>query len=158
MRPALITTFQDTACFCFNSVLEMTGTSVRDVIYECSESPGIPASNISTRFDDVVVILNVSFRGSVQVIVYKTVVELCQQILPLPPQVIRFTCATNGDCGKPTDSELTSNSMATATCTVTDGLTGSHNFHGHHSPSGRHKSEYLEYPMDTASIAKCQAS
>ena len=105
----------------------MTGTSVRDVIYERLERRGIPASDISTRFDDVVAILNESFGGSVRVIVYKTVVELCQQILLLLPQVTRFTGATNGDCGKPTDSELTTDGMARATGTVTDGLTGSNN-------------------------------
>ncbi len=60
-------------------------------------------------------------------IVYKTVVELCQQILMLLPQVTRFTGATNGDCGKLTDSELTAKGMARATGTVTDGLTGSNN-------------------------------
>jgi hypothetical protein len=46
MRPASVTIFQDTARFCFNSVLEMTGTSVRDVIYERLERRGIPASDI----------------------------------------------------------------------------------------------------------------
>ena len=105
----------------------MTGTSVRDVICERLERRGIPASDISTRFDDVVAILNESFGGSVRVIVYKTVVELCQQILLLLPQVTRFTGATNGDCGKPTDSELTANGMARATGTKTDGLTCSNN-------------------------------
>ncbi len=85
MRPALVTTFHDTVSFCFNSVLEMTGTSPRDVIYERLEI-----------------------------------------LLPLP-QVTRFTGATNGDRGKPTDSELTANGMARATGTVTDGLTGSNN-------------------------------
>ncbi len=127
MRPALVTTFDDTVGFCFNSVLEIPGTSVRDVIYERLERRGIPASDISTRFDDVVAILNESFGGSVRVIVYKTVVELCQQILPVPKQVTRFTDATNGDCGKTSGSELTANGMARATGTVTDGLTGSNN-------------------------------
>src|SRR3972149_4627221 len=107
--------------------LEMTGTSVRDVIYERLERRGIPASDISTGFGDVVAILNESFGGSVRVIVYKTVVELCQQILLLLSQVTRFTGATNGDCGKPTDSELTANGMARATGTKTDGLTCSNN-------------------------------
>ncbi len=125
MRQAVVTTFHDTVSFCFNSVLEMTGTSVRDLIYEGLERRGIPASDISARFDDVVAILNESFGGSVRVIVYKTVVELCQQIPLLLPQVTRFTGATNGDCGKLTDSELTANGMARATGTVTYGLTGS---------------------------------
>ncbi len=127
MRPALVTTFHDTVSFCFNSVLEMTGTSPRDVIYERLERRGIPAPDISTRFDDVVAILNESSGGSVRVIVYKTVVELCQQILLPLPQATRFTGATNGDCGKPTDSELTANGMTRATGTATDGLTGSNN-------------------------------
>jgi len=71
--------------------------------------------------------MNDSFRGSVRVIMYETAVELCPHILLLLPQVTRFTGATNGDCGKPTDSELMVNGMARATCTVTDGLTGSNN-------------------------------
>ncbi len=38
MRPGVVTTFHDTVGFCFNSVLEMTGTSVRDPIYERLET------------------------------------------------------------------------------------------------------------------------
>jgi hypothetical protein len=105
-----------------------------------------------------VAILNGSFSGSVRVIVRKTVAELCQQIILLLPQVTRFTDATKGDYGKPTGSELTSNGMAIATGTETDGLTGGNNSQIRHSPSGRHGSEYLEYPMETALIAKCQVS
>src|SRR3972149_587096 len=129
--------------------LEMTGTSVRDVIYERLERRGIPASDISTRFDDVVAILNESFGGSVRVIVYKTVVELCQQILLLLPQVTRFTGATNGDCGKPTDSELTTDGMARATGTVTDGLTGSNN-----SPQTTTVVHILTDPTASQAVAK----
>ncbi len=60
MRLAAVTTFHDTVSCCFNSVLEKTGTSVCDVIYERLEGWGIPISHISTRFDDVVAILNES--------------------------------------------------------------------------------------------------
>ena len=63
MRQALVTKFHDTVNYCFNSELEVMGTSVRDVIYERLEKRGIPASDISARFEDVVAILNGSFWG-----------------------------------------------------------------------------------------------
>ncbi len=79
MRTALVTTFHDTVNFCFNSVLETMGTSVRDVVYGRLTNRGIPPSDISTRFDDMVEILYESFGGAARVIVYKTMVELYQQ-------------------------------------------------------------------------------
>ncbi|SRR6266540_4192092 len=79
MRTALVTTFHDTVNYCFNSVLETMGTSVRDVVYDRLNRRGIPAADLSTRFDDAVEILNESFGGAVRIIVYKTVVELYQQ-------------------------------------------------------------------------------
>ena len=79
VRTALVTTFHDTVNYCFNFVLETMGSSVRDVVYERLEKRGIPASDVSTRFDDVVDALNESFGESARVIIYKTVVELCQQ-------------------------------------------------------------------------------
>lgn len=79
MRTALVTTFHDTVNFCFSSVLETMGTSVREVVLERLNSRGIPQTDISTRFDDAVQILNESFGGAARVIVYKTMVELFQQ-------------------------------------------------------------------------------
>ncbi len=79
MRTALVTTFHYTVNFCFNSVLETMGTSVRDVVYGRLTNRGIPLSDISTRFDDMVEVLYESFGGAARVIVYKTMVELYQQ-------------------------------------------------------------------------------
>jgi len=79
LRAALITYFDDTVNYCFNVVLETMGTSVREVIYDRLARRGIPASDISSRFDAVVQILQESFGGSARILVYKTVVELFQQ-------------------------------------------------------------------------------
>ena len=79
MRTGLVTTFHDTVNYCFNTVLETMGTSVRDVVYDRLNKKGIPVSDISTRFDESVEILNDSFGGAARIIVYKTLVELYQQ-------------------------------------------------------------------------------
>jgi len=79
VRTALVTTFHDTVNYCFNTVLETMGTSVRDVVYDRLNKKGIPVSDISTRFDESVEILNDSFGGAARIIVYKTLVELYQQ-------------------------------------------------------------------------------
>ena len=79
MRTGLITTFHETLNYCFNRVLETMGTSVRDVVTAYLDRQGIPATEISLRFDDVVRLLNESFGGSARVIVYKTIVDLHQQ-------------------------------------------------------------------------------
>jgi hypothetical protein len=79
MRTALVTTFHDTLNYCFSMVLETMGSSVRDVVYERLRRKGIPPEDVSTRFDDMVEILNESFGGSARIIVYKTMVELYQQ-------------------------------------------------------------------------------
>ena len=79
MRTALVTTFHETVDYCFNSVLETMGTSVRDVVYQRLSNRGIPESEISTRFDDMAEILYESFGGSARIIIYKTMVELYGQ-------------------------------------------------------------------------------
>ena len=79
MRAATVTTFHDTVNYCFNSVLETMGPSVREVIYGHLNSKGVPASDISVRFDDSVEILTESFGGAARIIVYKTLVELYSQ-------------------------------------------------------------------------------
>jgi len=79
VRTALVTTFHDTVNCCFNSVLETMGTSVRDVVFGRLTNRGIPPSDISTRFDDMVEVLHESFGGAARVIIYKTMVELYQQ-------------------------------------------------------------------------------
>lgn len=79
LRTALVTTFHETVNYCFNSVLETMGTSVRDVVYSRLSGRGIPESEISTRFDDMAEILYESFGGSARIIIYKTMVELYGQ-------------------------------------------------------------------------------
>lgn len=79
MRTGLVTTFHETLNYCFSRVLETMGTSVRDVVIARLERQGIPSTEISSRFDDVVRLLNESFGGSARVIVYKTIVDLHQQ-------------------------------------------------------------------------------
>ncbi len=79
MRAPLVTVFHDTLNYCFDSVLEKMGTSVRDIVYDHLEKKGILRSDISNKFDDVVRILTESFGESSRVIVYKTIVELHQQ-------------------------------------------------------------------------------
>ena len=79
LRAPLVTMFDDTLNYCFGSVLETMGTSVRDVIYARLEKKGVSLSDISAKFDDVVRLLTESFGGSARVIIYKTVMELHQQ-------------------------------------------------------------------------------
>jgi hypothetical protein len=79
VRTGLVTTFHETLNYCFTSVLETMGASVRDVVLSRLERHGIPSSEISTRFDDVVRLLNESFGGSARIIIYKTIVDLHQQ-------------------------------------------------------------------------------
>ncbi len=79
MRTPLVAVFHNTLNYCFGSVLETMGTSVRDVVYDHLEKRGISRFDISNKFDDVVRILTDSFGGSARVIVYKTIVELHQQ-------------------------------------------------------------------------------
>ena len=79
MRTALVTTFHETVNYCFNTVLETMGTSVRDVVIQRLNGRGIPESDISTRFDDMAQILYDSFGGSARIIIYKTMVELYGQ-------------------------------------------------------------------------------
>src|SRR6058998_1526925 len=49
LRTALVTTFHDTVNFCFDSVLETMGTSVRDVVHGRLTNRGIPPSDDSIR-------------------------------------------------------------------------------------------------------------
>ena len=79
MRTPLETAFHDTLNYCFRSVLETMGTTVRDVVYDHLEKRGVPRSEISEKFDDVVRILTEFFGGSARVIAYKTIIELHQQ-------------------------------------------------------------------------------
>ena len=79
VRTALVTTFHETVNFCFNTVLETMGTSVREVVFERLRGRGILEEDVSTRFDEVVDVLNASFGGAARVIVYKTIFELYMQ-------------------------------------------------------------------------------
>jgi hypothetical protein len=60
-------------------VLETMGLSVRDVVYERLRRRGIPPEDVSTRFDEIIEVLNEAFGGSARIIVYKTMLELYQQ-------------------------------------------------------------------------------
>lgn len=75
----MVATFHDTVSYCFRSTLETMGSSVRDVVYDHLRRNDIPESEIPTRFDDVVRVLNETFGGSARVIIYKTLVELYHQ-------------------------------------------------------------------------------
>jgi len=55
------------------------GPTVRDVIYDLLGKEGIEQSEISSRFDDVVVILTDSLGASARVIIYRTMTLLCQE-------------------------------------------------------------------------------
>jgi len=55
------------------------GSSVRDVVYERLRRRGIPPGYVSTRFDDIIAVLNESFGECARIIVYKTMIELYQQ-------------------------------------------------------------------------------
>jgi hypothetical protein len=79
VRTGLVTTFHETLNYCFTSVLEMMGTSVREVVLSRLERYGIPSIEVSTRFDEVVRLLNESFGGSARIIIYKTILDLHQQ-------------------------------------------------------------------------------
>jgi hypothetical protein len=79
LRTALVTTFHDTVNYCFGAVLDTMGSSVRDVVYQRLSNKGIPAADVSTRFDDMVEMLYESFGESARIIVYKTMVELYLQ-------------------------------------------------------------------------------
>ena len=79
MRAQTAAVFHETVNFCFSTVLETLGETVRNAIYDRLAKKGIQQSDISTRFDDVIDILIESFGGSARVIIYKTVMELHQQ-------------------------------------------------------------------------------
>ena len=76
MRAPLETHFHDTVGYCFNAALEGMGPTVRDVIVDHLGRKGIPKSELSTRFDDVVRVLTDTFGTSARIIIYKTMVEL----------------------------------------------------------------------------------
>jgi hypothetical protein len=79
MRTQISTLFHETVNDCFRNALDGMGPTVRDVIYELLAKKGIEQSEISSRFDDVVVILTDSLGASARVIVYRTMTLLCQE-------------------------------------------------------------------------------
>ena len=76
MRAPLETFFHDTVSYCFNTALEGMGPTVREVIVDHLGKKGIPKSELSTRFDDVVKVLTDTFGTSARIIIYRTMVEL----------------------------------------------------------------------------------
>jgi len=79
LRTQISTLFHETVNDCFRNALDGMGPTVRDVIYELLGKKGIEQSEISSRFDDVVVILTDSLGASARVIVYRTMTLLCQE-------------------------------------------------------------------------------
>lgn len=71
--------FHETVNDCFRNALDGMGPTVRDVIYDLLTKKGIEHSEISSRFDDVVVILTDSLGTSARVIIYRTMTLLCQE-------------------------------------------------------------------------------
>jgi hypothetical protein len=55
------------------------GPTVREVIYDLLAKKGIEQSEISSRFDDVFVVLTDSLGASARVLIYRTMTLLCQE-------------------------------------------------------------------------------
>jgi hypothetical protein len=84
----ILETFQATLRECFDLVLKtMLGQKVGDGIYELLEREGIQRSNVSAKFDEVVLVLNKAFGTSARVLLHKTVVGLYTEYSAWP----RFT-------------------------------------------------------------------
>ena len=79
MRTQISTLFHETVNECFRNALDGMGPTVRDVIYDLLSKKGIEQSEISSRFDDVVVILTDSLGASARVLIYRTMTLLCQE-------------------------------------------------------------------------------
>lgn len=80
MRAPLITTFYDTLGYCFEIVLgDLLGKSVRDSVYELLERNGIPRTDVSNRFDDVVEVMGRALGSCSRVVVHRTVAEMYKQ-------------------------------------------------------------------------------
>ncbi len=79
MRTQISTLFHETVNDCFRNALDGMGPTVREVIYELLAKKGIEQSEISSRFDDVVVVLADSLGASARVIIYRTMTLLCQE-------------------------------------------------------------------------------
>ena len=77
MRTTIVETFQSTMNQCFATVVEdILGRTVRAEIFELLRTNGIQASEISSRFDNVVEVLTIAFGEGAHVLVFKTVTEL----------------------------------------------------------------------------------
>lgn len=79
MRAQISDLFHETVNDCFRSALDGMGPTVRDVIYDLLSKKGIEQAEISSRFDDVVVVLTDSLGASARVIIYRTMTLLCQE-------------------------------------------------------------------------------
>ncbi len=77
MRTNIVETFHGTMNECFSAVVEnMLGAQVKEEVFRLLGRHGIPHTEISTRFDDVVKVLTEAFGSSARVLIYKTVVEM----------------------------------------------------------------------------------
>jgi len=79
MRTQISTLFHETVNECFRNALDGMGPTVRDVIYDLLAKKGIEQSEVSSRFDDVVVVLTDSLGASARVLIYRTMTLLCQE-------------------------------------------------------------------------------
>ena len=80
MRTTIVETFQSTMNQCFATVIEdILGRTVRAEIFELLRRNGIQASEISSRFDNVVEVLTNAFGEGAHVLVFKTVTELYKE-------------------------------------------------------------------------------
>ncbi len=79
MRTQISTLFHETVNDCFRNALDGMGPTVREVIYDLLAKKGIEQSEISSRFDDVFVVLTDSLGASARILVYRTMTLLCQE-------------------------------------------------------------------------------
>ena len=80
MRSPLVTVFDETLGFCFDSaVSDVLGPVVRDSVYGLLERRGIPRREVATRFDETVRVLLKVLGEPSRVLVHRTLVELYGQ-------------------------------------------------------------------------------
>jgi len=80
LRTTIVETFQSTMNQCFATVVgDILGRTVRAEIFELLRRNGIQASEISSRFDNVVEVLTITFGEGAHVLVFKTVTELYKE-------------------------------------------------------------------------------
>jgi len=79
MRGPLGNYFQDTVGHCFNVAVDQLGPIVHDAIVDLLGKIGIHGKEIGPRFDEVSKVLIGTLGAMGRVIVYKTLVEVCDE-------------------------------------------------------------------------------